>query len=428
MDRFNKIWTTAVATVLTAVGVIIILDIADPPVIGIFIYSAVYTLMMAVAFLFHIIAHEGGHCIGGLLSGYEFASFRVFNIMIVKRDGKYLRKKFHMVGTGGQCLMAPPQPYRPDFPYRLYNLAGGLTNLIIAGICIALCLPMVDSWLNPDGFGGFPSGGLESVWALLILFPLVEAGIYCGVINLVPMIIGGVANDGWNLKNLGKDPESRRIFWLLLDVMAMINGGGQFRDMPEEWFALDGTPEAKTGETTSSKPGFNNTFQFALGVYRFNYLVDTGRLEEAADLAQEILQSGGKVPQVYRYELLCETIFLELIGEGRLDWVERRYTPELERYIKATDSYPHRQRLHYAMAMLYHHNQDAAAKALERFADACKTYPNQGEISSEWESIGLVDCKLAEVNALAQQEAEEELEATTAKEADGESSEETVRI
>lgn len=382
MDRFNKIWTTALVAGLSAIGIIMIFALGTPSVLGMFAYATIYILMIAVAFIVHIIAHEGGHCIGGLLSGYEFASFRVFNIMIVKRDGRYLRKKFHLVGTGGQCLMAPPQPFRPDYPYRLYNLAGGLTNFILSAICIALCIPVI-------------AGGQDLVWVLSILFPMIVAGIYCGVTNLTPMIIGGVANDGWNLAKLGKDPESRRILWLLLDVMAIINRGGQFRDFPEEWFLL------------GDKPDFSNTFQFALGVYRFNYLEDTGRLQEAADLATEILQKGEKVPQIYRYELICETIFLELIGEGRLDWVERRYTPELERYIKATDSYPHRQRLRYAMAMLYHHDEAKAAEALERFKKACLTYPNEGEISSEWESIGLVDCKLAEVNALAQQAAEQ---------------------
>jgi hypothetical protein len=195
MDRFNKIWTTAMVAGLSAVGLIVIFELADPTALGMIAYVAVYILMIAAAFIFHIIAHEGGHLIGGLLSGYEFASFRVFNVMIVKRDGKYLRKKFKMVGTGGQCLMAPPQPFRPDYPYRLFNLAGGLTNLMIAGICIALVIPIV-------------TGGPGAAWPLLILNPLIVAGIYCGVTNLVPMVIGGVANDGWNLTHLGKDPAS----------------------------------------------------------------------------------------------------------------------------------------------------------------------------------------------------------------------------
>lgn len=393
MERFHKIWTPVLLSVLAGIGLGIILILADPPVVWKAAYAVAYLAMLVVAFIFQVIAHEGGHLIGGMLSGYELASFRVFNIMIVKRDGKYLRKKFHIVGTGGQCLMAPPQPFHPDYPYRLYNLAGGLTNFILAGICIALCIPVI-------------SGGPETAWVLLILNPLIVAGIYCGITNLFPMIIGGVSNDGYNLTHLGNDPEARRILWLLLDVMAIVNRGGQFRDMPEEWFSL----EKKPTDTSTKNPDFGNTFQSALGVYRFNYLEDTGRLEEAEALAAEILRSKAGTIQLDRNELLCESIFLELIGKGRLDRVERMYTPELQRYIKATASYPHRQRLHYAMALLYHRDEAMATKSLELFAKACKSYPNEGEISSEWEMIGLVDCKLAEVNALAQQ-AEEEADA-----------------
>ena len=449
MDRFNKIWTTGLAGGLTAAGLIIILEVSKPSTIGIITYAAIYILLVAVAFVFHIIAHEGGHCIGGLLSGYEFTSFRVFDIVIVKRDGKYLRKKFHMVGTGGQCLMAPPQPYRPDYPYKLYNLAGGLTNLIIAALCIALTIPVLSSEFDSGTAGGPVSGlpgGLASALALLILLPLITAGIFCGITNLVPMIIGGVTNDGWNLTHLGKDPISRRILWLLLDVMAIINRGGQFRDMPEDWFELNAKPaeasepnparvsDANPARVSDANPDFGNSFQCALAVYRFNYLVDTGRFQEAEALAQQILDAGAKVMQLYRYEITCEAIFLELIGQRRLARVERLYTPELERYIKATASYPHRQRLHYAMAMLYFRDDapqtavsqaesdaaevseaesDAAersskaVKALELFTKACKTYPNDGEISSEWELIGLVDCKLAEINAMTEQVEEE---------------------
>jgi tetratricopeptide (TPR) repeat protein len=405
MDRFNKIWTTVMLSVLAGIGLGIILNVADPHFIGIALYGIAYIAIFVMAFILHIIAHEGGHLLGGLLSGYEFVSFRVFNIVILKRNGKLQRKKFHMVGTGGQCLMAPPQPYRPDYPYKIYNLAGGLANLIIAAVCVALSIPVI-------------AAGQDLVGVLMILLPLAAAGLYCGITNLIPMMIGGVPNDGWNLAHLGKDPEARRILWLLLDVMAIISRGGQFRDMPEDWFAVNGGSNEKPDETASvakMKPDYRNTFQCSLGIFRLNYLIDTGRLEEAADLADEILRAGNRVPQIYRYELLCESIFWELIGEGRLDRVERLYTPELQRYIRATDSYPHRQRLHYAMAMLYHRDETKAAKALSLFEKACKTYPNEGEISSEWELLGLVDCKLAELNALAQQAAEEVEEAAQLK-------------
>ena len=36
-------------------------------------------LMLYAAILIQIIIHEGGHLVFGLLSGYKFSSFRIFN-------------------------------------------------------------------------------------------------------------------------------------------------------------------------------------------------------------------------------------------------------------------------------------------------------------------------------------------------------------
>ena len=57
MDRFNKIWTTAMVAGLSAAGLIVLFELADPPVLGMIAYVAVYIIMIAVAFIFHIIAH-----------------------------------------------------------------------------------------------------------------------------------------------------------------------------------------------------------------------------------------------------------------------------------------------------------------------------------------------------------------------------------
>jgi hypothetical protein len=372
----NKKWVLLFMIVCTAAGLFPILIDGGPTGLGVIWIGIVYLMMLAVTLMLQIIVHEGGHCLGGLASGYEFASFRILNWMIIKKDGMYLRKKFKIVGTGGQCLMAPPAPYHPDYPYRLYHLSGGLANLITAGGCLLL------AYL-------FSVGDNTFTWGLLFLMPMAVTGIYCGGTNLVPMFVGGVANDGWNVTHLGQEPNARRILWLLLDVMAKMTKGNRFRDFPEEWF--------QPGEN----PDYRDYYQCAVGVYRFSYLMDVQRLAEAQSLAKTILDVGEEIPQIYRYELFCESIFLELIeatGQPcRLDQIERWYTPELNRYVKATASYPQRQRLNYGMAKLYHHDEEAADKALKKFIDACKTYPNAGEVESEWELIGLVDCKQAEV-------------------------------
>jgi len=381
----QKNWPTILFMVLTAGGLIAVLLLGQAHGLDILWIGAGYIVTMSVTLLLQLILHEFGHLLGGLASGYVFVFFRILNIQIMGQNGKLIRKKFHIVGTGGQCLMAPPKPYDPDFPYKLYNLAGGFFNLLMAGIALFLII-----LLSLNGHPG-------SLW-ILFLVPLFTAGVYCGATNLIPMFVGGIANDGWNVAHLGKDPEARRILWFMLDVMAFISQGGRFRDLPEEWFELGGDID------------FTDYYRCALAVYRFNYLEDGGRLSEACELAGEILAEGENIPQIYRYELACERIFLELIGEGGpipssdqeqrhatvLARVTALYTPELQHYIKATATYPQRQRLNYALAKLYTGDEAAGQTALKKFVKACKTYPNSGEIQSEWELIGLVDCALAQ--------------------------------
>lgn len=56
----------------------------------------------------HIILHEAGHLVGGLLQGYKFVSFRILSFTLVRHEGKLRWKRFSIAGTGGQCLLLPP--------------------------------------------------------------------------------------------------------------------------------------------------------------------------------------------------------------------------------------------------------------------------------------------------------------------------------
>ena len=53
-----------------------------------FLYFIALFVFYFVTTVLHTIIHEGGHLVFGLLSGYEFLSFRVMSFTIVKKDGK----------------------------------------------------------------------------------------------------------------------------------------------------------------------------------------------------------------------------------------------------------------------------------------------------------------------------------------------------
>ena len=105
------------------------------------------------------------------------------------------------MGTGGQCLLAPPELVDGKMPYILYNLGGSLFNLLLALAALLLCL------------------GVEGHGYLQILFmALFIVGIFLSLMNAVPLPVGGVNNDGYNALYLGKDKEAVSCFWLQLKI------------------------------------------------------------------------------------------------------------------------------------------------------------------------------------------------------------------
>ena len=96
------------------------------------IYLIIATLLFGI--ILQIIIHEAGHLFFGLLSGYKFISFKVFNFAIVKDEENKI--KFKIIqgtkGTAGQCLMEPPKLENGTFPYKLYLAGGVLFNIIFS--------------------------------------------------------------------------------------------------------------------------------------------------------------------------------------------------------------------------------------------------------------------------------------------------------
>ena len=55
-------------------------------------------LGMYVALFFHMIIHEAGHLVFGLMTGYKFCSFRVASFMWLKENGKLKFKRLMVAG------------------------------------------------------------------------------------------------------------------------------------------------------------------------------------------------------------------------------------------------------------------------------------------------------------------------------------------
>lgn len=321
-----------------------------------------FVVALYLAMFLQIVIHEGGHFLFGKISGYKFCSFRIGSLMLIFDKGKYKWKKFNIAGTGGQCLMTPPEGDGYEYPYLLYNLGGSITNSIV-GI-----LSLMIYFIVP-----------HNAYLTLFLLTLFILGIAFALMNAIPLKIAGMANDGLNAFSLGKDRQARHAFWLQLYINGLIASGTRLRDQPSHLFEL---PE---------DIDYTNTLNCSLGVMRCNYLQDIRQFEESKLLSEYMIEHAPGTLEIQKNELRCELLYFEMLGECRQDEIERMYTKKVQKYIKITSSYVSRKRLLYAYEVLVMKSVEGAKKQLEAFEKTAKTYPYSAEIEGEREQIEFIN-------------------------------------
>lgn len=162
-------------------------------------------VMVVIAFEVTIVVHELGHLFFGLLTGYQFVSFR-YRSFLWKKDnsGKLIMLRFSVKGTGGQCLLLPPDV--DDAPVYLYNGGGVIFNVVFAILATSLV------FLLPNGFQ-------LSSFLLLLSF----IGLTIAVTNW--MDSKGLLNDGRNHRDMKARIESKEALLLILELNALMSNG-----------------------------------------------------------------------------------------------------------------------------------------------------------------------------------------------------------
>lgn len=154
-------------------------------------------------------------------------------------------------------------------------------------------------------------------------------------------------NDGQNLILLMENKYNRYAFWSQLNVYALSVRGIRLKDMPEEYFYFD------------------------------------------------ISQS---FSDLIKYELRCEVLFIELIGDCGKEIIEELYNLNLRKYIEKSQNHLSKQRLLYAYERIFLNSEEGSNKRLEDFKKLIKRNPYQAEIESEKELISLVDKTYQHIN------------------------------
>ena len=323
--------------------------------------SADITIIICVvaAVILQIIIHEGGHMIFGLLSGYKFLSFRVFNLMIAKTKEGIKLKKFSLAGTLGQCLMRPPSLAEGEkLPYFMYNIGGVLMNLITAVMCVIVLF----IWR-------------ESFWVVMLLVELAFMGIFLGLLNGIPFSVKVMANDGRNIVSMKKSKEAIRGLWLQMEVMALISEGVRLKDMPEEWFRMPSEEDMKDHVAA------------AIAVLACNRALDKMDFEETKRIGTQIISDNSGALGLHKALISIDLMYCEMVGGNRQDVIDNYMTKNVKKVQKAMSKFLPVLRTQYTRELLCNKDEKTAEAVLVKFEKAAKNHPYSIEIDSERELI-----------------------------------------
>lgn len=316
--------------------------------------------LLAIVFMIfstflQIILHEGGHLVCGLLTGYRFVSFRIFNQTLIRQDGRMRIKCFNIAGTGGQCLLVPPERPLAEIPYKLYNAGGVLANLLTAMIAIALIVAV--------------SGIPKLLLLFLIMFALV--GILLALINGIPMRMNGIGNDADNMRQLNKNRQSKLALVMQLHVNARVQEGMRPCEMPATWFEWDVEIDYKDALQVNYR-------QMCIG-----YLMDKEEWEASYYALEDMMKHKDEIIGMLCNEIGCELLFTALVT-GRTERAEELCTKQLLTYIKQYRKVMSSKQRLLCIIALYREKNPARAKDI--YEAVCRRqakYLMQGEVRSD---------------------------------------------
>lgn len=315
-------------------------------------FGAMFVCVAAV--FLQIIIHEAGHLVFGLLSGFRMVSFRVANIILVRHDEGWQFGRFSIAGTGGQCLMEPKIDNIKDahlMPCTWYLAGGVIANAVVAIVSVVIL-----------------SMHIAGVVVSCLLAMLVLSGVYLAITNGIPMKIGGVANDGDNIRTLRRNAEARRLLWVQLKANAVYTRGMRFCDMPGEWFSLP--DDADAGDYLNAS---------IIGM-RASREIERLNFEAAYHDLRRLRSAGARLLEVLQRETACELLLPAIMLHRPRYEIEAIMDQKTEQYARTYASYMLSRAITvYVIERFIKRDNVATEKALRQFEKMARRYPTKGE-------------------------------------------------
>lgn len=313
--------------------------------------------LAVVAGMLHIILHEAGHLVGGLATGYKFVSFRILSFTLLRDadSGKICCKRFDIAGTGGQCLLAPPELPIEKIPVFWYNLSGVFVNLILSAVGVVWLLAILDD-----------HSPLQAVFAVFIVI----VGLFLSILNGIPMRVSGIPNDALNYLLVRRKSIDRKAMMTQLRVNAALQRGLSPTELPQEWF-------------TNPSVDYTDTHQCLLEMMRISLHICRFQYDEAYRDFATLSLHRDKMKGMIQMELDCEMAFLALVV-GDSDRVESLLSDKLMKYVDTSARVmTSKSRLLFAIALLRDNDRNKASEILDKMLQNRRRYLLKGEADSD---------------------------------------------
>ncbi len=314
-----------------------------------------FLLCFAVLHFPAIVIHEFGHMIMGMITGYKFLSFRVGSLVIANENGRLMLKKYTVPGTGGQCLLIPPETNTPEkLPFLLYHLGGVLLNLIFAAASAMPCLHDIGLGLK------IPLAAFALQNSLKFL------------LNILPFSYP-VSTDGRNALILQKSKFDRKALYIQLRYTGLL---------------AQGLTPSQTASMLPDigEPDKNSSFGYILNMIKLYQLLDNFRFSEAETICSQLLNDP-HIQQIYLRNIKCELLFCKIVCGCEKTEIQQLYN-DLKDYILSSEKYSISiKRLLFAYHCIFRNDISKAEvyfKSAENMKDSC---PYSGEYHSEMNII-----------------------------------------
>lgn len=330
---------------------------SDPSVGQIILAVFGILIMFYAVNTLHVMIHEVGHMICGLISGYEFCSIRFFGFMWVKLAGKIRLRRMSIANTSGQCHMAPPRTDGTS-PVALYNWGGCLANVITAGIAFLYALVF---W--------------HRTFIRMVLMMFVVIGLGLAILNGVPL--KSLSNDGYNALTLRKRLPARKAFERSLMIVKECSMGKRLKDMPTEWFDYE-----------IGKYELDDNMLISMAVMTLNYHVDCKNLDKTYELSKYLLDHVTMV-DVHKMIVVAEQMCSILLTGRDKEEAEKLLTPENKKLLDLFRKQVSVYRVWYIYELLYNGDEEKAKNHDNMFEKIAAKHPYQSDLESERELMAM---------------------------------------